>query len=346
MWRTRQLPNTIKIVDGLKVLAYGRVVVWEQGGRYQFDVYQILPAGLGELQAAFEALKAKLAKEGLFSIARKRPLPRYPRAIGIVTSKVGAAIYDFVWGFTERYPPAELYLIPVAVQGETAAPEIASAIELFNKLNIVDVIVVGRGGGSMEDLWAFNEEIVVRSIVNSSIPIVSAVGHEVDVSLSDLAADVRAPTPTAAASLVVPDRKELLEALSITRYRLKRALERVIQNWRDKIKSIKESYGFKRIGGRLIEERMRLEVISQRIDSILRNRLELLRQRLQNQREKLHTLSPSAVLDRGYCLICHQDNSLVRSAKELKIQEDIYLNFSQDKAKASVKEIYIDVPKY
>lgn len=341
MWRTRPEP-AFNLRDGLKVRVYGRVVVWEQGGRYQFDVYQVLPAGLGALQAAFEALKNKLAAEGLFSVSRKRPLPRFPNAIGIITSRTGAAIHDLAWGFANRFPPAKLYLVPVAVQGETAAREIAAAIALFNSLNLVDVLIIGRGGGALEDLWAFNEEIVVRAVVNSVVPVVSAVGHEVDVTLSDLAADVRAPTPTAAAAIVVPDRKELLEALQLSRYRLTRALERTLKNWRERIKSLSTGYGFRRAVGRVTEERMRLSALGQRIETAVKYRTERYRQRLDNQRERLRALSPTAVLERGYCLARRRDDSLARSAAELAPGEDLTLHFSCDRAKVEVLEIFLN----
>lgn len=335
MWRTRPDPG-FDLRDGLKVRAYGRVVVWEQGGRYQFDVLQLIPAGLGALQMAFEALKTRLAAEGLFDFSRKKPLPRFPQAIGIVTSRTGAALHDLAWGFATRYPPARLYLIPVAVQGEGAAAEIAAAIEHFNGMNLVDMMVIGRGGGSLEDLWAFNEEVVVRAIASSRIPVVSAVGHEIDISLSDLAADLRAPTPTAAAGLMVPDRIDLLATLGQTRQRMSRSLRRGIELWRERTARIRGGYGFRRALNRVNEERMRLTDLAARIEADNRRLLELWRQRLTGTRDRLTALSPSAVMERGFAVARRPDRTIIRSSAVLASGDPLELQFARGSAAVAV----------
>jgi len=339
MWRTRRAPG-IELTDGLSVRVYGKVTVWEQGGRYQFDVQSVLPVGLGDLQAAFEALKRKLAAEGLFDQARKKQLPRFPAAIGIVTSLTGAAIRDIVWGFNKRYPPADLYLIPVAVQGEGSAEQIAAAIESFNRLNFVDVIVIGRGGGSLEDLWAFNEEPVVRAVADSRLPIVSAVGHEVDVTLSDLAADLRAPTPTAASGLVVPDRDELKKNLNEWSGAFTRMLKRTISLWRERVQALIRGYGFRRVEGRIGEERMRLDELTRRMEFGLTRRFDDYTKQLESFRLQLSALSPDAVLKRGFCVAKRQDGVIVRRSDQVKVGEELNLKFSKGGSAAYVLEVW------
>jgi len=213
MWRSRNASLFFTPQDGIKVLAMGKVTVYEKRGYYQFDVIKMQPAGIGELQLAFEQLKNRLQEEGLFDEEIKKPLPQYPEKIGIVTSPTGAAIQDLLNILNRRSPGIEISLKPVKVQGEGAAPEIATAIDEFNEYGKVDVLIIGRGGGSLEDLWAFNEEVVARAIFRSNIPVISAVGHEIDFSISDFVADLRAPTHSAAAELAVLDRAELLNRI-------------------------------------------------------------------------------------------------------------------------------------
>ncbi|MCK5525880.1 MAG: exodeoxyribonuclease VII large subunit, partial [Candidatus Latescibacteria bacterium] len=208
--------------DGMKVRAYGRISVYERGGQYQLVVSELHPAGVGELQLAFEQLKERLAKEGLFDESRKRSLPRFPQRIGVVTSPTGAAIRDIAHGIGRRFPSAQVVLWPARVQGEGAAAQIAEGIEKLNAYGEVDVLIVGRGGGSLEDLWAFNEEEVARAIYASGIPVVSAVGHEIDFVIADFVADRRAPTPSAAAEMVVRDGAELMRGVTDLRGRAER----------------------------------------------------------------------------------------------------------------------------
>ncbi len=338
MWRTRSAPAAA-LQDGVQVRAFGRVTVWEQAGKYQFDVQNLMLAGIGSLQAAFELLKSKLAAEGLFDAARKKPLPRFPKRIGIVTSPTGAVIHDLAWGLTTRFPPAKLLLIPVAVQGSGAEIQIAGAIELFNRENLADVIIIGRGGGSLEDLWAFNEEIVVRAIARSKIPVVSAVGHEVDFTLSDLAADLRAPTPTGAAALVVPDRKELREWLDGRKASLTGQLARLLILWKERLAGITQSYSFKRLPGRINDERLRLDEISRRNELALNRILSARSANLSSMLGKIGALSPRSVLSRGYGIIRKHDGTLVRNSAELFLGERLDLLFAAGAAVAAVEEI-------
>lgn len=341
MWRTRTVPG-FTMTDGLLVRAYGRVTVYEVRGQYQLDVQSLLPAGMGSLQEAYEKLKHKLAAEGLFDVARKRPLPRFPRAIGIATSPTGAAIRDLIWGFSTRFPPAELFLFPVAVQGEGAAEEIAAAIEAFNRLGNVDVIVVGRGGGSLEDLWAFNEERLVRAVAASAIPVVSAVGHEIDLTLCDLAADLRAPTPTAAAALVVPDAADLKSSLTEKATGMRRAMTRLIIGWRDRLNGIARSYGLQQVTRRLGDDRLRLDELARRMDSDALRYLSHARQRVHAAGLRLTALSPQDVLARGFCIARRDDGEVVRSSRDIEPRLLLNLRFHRGGARADVLEVSHD----
>ncbi len=338
MWRTRTALSSI-FQDGVKVRAYGRVTVWEQAGKYQFDVQSLVLAGVGSLQAAFEVLKAKLGAEGLFDSSRKKPLPRFPKRIGIVTSPTGAVIHDLAWGLTTRFPPSKIYLIPVAVQGDGAADQIANAIDLFNRDDLVDVIIIGRGGGSLEDLWAFNEEVVVRAIARARIPIVSAVGHEVDFTLSDLAADLRAPTPTGAAALVVPDRKDLLETLEGRKTSLSSHLDRLLELWKERLVRITGSYSFKRLPGRINDERLKLDEIARRNELSLERNILSRRTSISSMTGQFSALSPKSVLSRGYGIVRNSKGFLVRNSSELEKGERLELVFAVGSATASIDEI-------
>jgi len=247
--------------DGSEVEAFGAVSVFEPRGRYQLIVEELRPAGVGALLLALEELKRRLQAEGLFDESRKRPLPRYPRRIGLVTSPVGAAVRDLVTGLRSRWPPIALVLAPVRVQGEGAAAEIAAAIERFGRYGAVDLLIVGRGGGSLEDLWAFNEEIVVRAIAASSIPVISAVGHEVDWTLSDLVADRRAATPSNAAEIAVRDCAEIVRGVRTLGFRMERVMAQTIAERRQRLAALIGQYGFRR-------QREVLGMWQQRVDEL------------------------------------------------------------------------------
>ncbi len=341
MWRTRQKP-IFDVKNGLRVKLFGRISVWEPGGRYQFDVQSMMHTGLGPLQEEFEELKRKLAAEGLFDQDRKKPLPRFPNTIGIATSQTGAAIRDMSWGFNNRYPPAKLFLLPVSVQGQGSAQEIAGAIDTFNQFNLVDVIIIGRGGGSLEDLWAFNEEVVVRAIDRSRIPIVSAVGHEIDFSLSDFAADVRAPTPTAAAGLVVPDRAELMTTLFERRNFITKNISRLISQKRERLHHLGQSYSFRRVISRISDERQRVDDLSHRLDDGLMRRFRQAKNNLNSMRNQLEALSPEAVMNRGFCIAKMKDGSIIRNADKINVGDCVNLRFKRGRASSVIEEVYAD----
>jgi exodeoxyribonuclease VII large subunit len=277
-------------------LCLGRVSIYDKQGKYQLYVQAMEPKGAGALQLAFEQLKAKLEKEGLFDEARKRPIPFLPRAIGIVTSQTGAAIRDMLNILRRRFPNVEIILNPVKVQGEGASTEIASAIKEFNEYGKVDVLIVGRGGGSIEDLWPFNEEIVARAIYNSKIPVVSAVGHEVDFTISDFVADLRAPTPSAAAELVVPEKDELRAIVAKNSKRLANGLLNMALQLRQRIDDLGSGLAV-RVGHMLQVSAGEVKTLSGR----------------------LRALSPLAVLERGYSITFNEsDGKIVKNAATLK----------------------------
>jgi exodeoxyribonuclease VII large subunit len=280
-------------------------------------VQQLQPAGIGELQLAFEQLKKRLQAEGLFDPGRKKEIPLYPERIGVVTSPTGAAIRDIVSVIWRRYPPVEILLYPVNVQGEGAAVEIAEAIKNFNDYGKTDVLIVGRGGGSLEDLWAFNEEVVARAIFSSRIPIVSAVGHEVDFSIADFVADRRAPTPSVAAEMVVPDRSELLGILAYYREMYKNHFIQKLNAYRDKISAFSKSYAFRRPEDILYQKIQRLDELWRIIQSAMEYAVERKKQRLENLQLQLRALNPEEVLRRGYS-ICYKDGQILKNVRDLK----------------------------
>jgi exodeoxyribonuclease VII large subunit len=282
--------------DGAQVLLRARVSLYEPRGDFQLIVDHLEPAGEGELRRRFEELKRRLAAEGLFDAARKRPLPALPRAVGVVTSPSGAALRDILHVLRRRFPAVPVVLYPVPVQGAAAAPRIAEAIATASQRAEVDVLIVGRGGGSLEDLWPFNEEVVVRAIVAASMPVVSAVGHEVDFTLADFAADLRAPTPSVAAELVVPDVAEWLRALADQRRRLAAAWRRRVATWREDLAWTRRRLLQLHPSVRLEREAQRLDELDGRLRAALRLAVATRAHRLAALRGDLHALSPAARL--------------------------------------------------
>lgn len=321
MWRSRAGNLVVAPEDGMKVIVRGAVTVYPPRGNYQIDCDQIQPVGVGELQLAFERLKKKLAAEGLFDQERKRPIPEYPERIGIVTSETGAALQDIRSVLERRFPSVEVILYPVRVQGVGAAAEIAAAIGEMNRYGGIDVLIVGRGGGSLEDLWPFNEEIVARAIYNSEIPIVSAVGHEVDFSIADFVADLRAPTPSAAAEMVVKDRSELIEVLSNIWYTIRHDVEEKVSTLRDSVNRLLSSYAFNRPKDLLRESSQRIDELERGLVVATNHLLRLADRHQLALGQRLEALSPKAVLMRGYTIV-RKRGTIVTSSNGLK-KDDI-----------------------
>lgn len=304
--------------DGMKVLCRGRVTVYEAGGQYQLYVDDMQPDGLGALNLAYEQLKEKLSKEGLFDADRKRPLPRYPRRIGVITSPTGAAVQDICRILGRRWPMAEIVFCPVLVQGDGAAPQLVEALARMNRIDKVDVIIMGRGGGSLEDLWAFNEEPVARAVASSQIPVISAVGHETDFTICDFAADLRASTPSAAAELAVPDQTEELLVLESARYTLQKYVESALAERRMELDSLTSSRSLQAPLEGVARRETELEHLSRRLAAGASLSLGKAREELSRLSGALHSLSPLEVLGRGYAIASDQEGAPIRSVSELE----------------------------
>lgn len=300
--------------DGMRVIARGRVSVYEQSGQYQLYVQDMQPDGLGALNLAFEQLKKRLTAEGLFDPERKKSLPKFPQSVGVVTSPTGAAVQDIRQILGRRYPLAQVVLCPVLVQGEGAAEQIAEAIRRFNRLRCADVLIVGRGGGSIEDLWAFNEEIVARAVAESEIPVISAVGHETDYTICDFAADLRAPTPSAAAELAVPDVRELLSSVSSAGIRMKQALS-------------------------LDLRRMQTDRLVERMVRQMKREVETGKMMLSQKSAALDALSPLRVLERGYAVALDPKGAALKNAADAVPGEPLTLLLSRGKLACRVEKI-------
>jgi exodeoxyribonuclease VII large subunit len=312
IWASTAARLKFRLQDGLAVTCRGGVEVYAPRGTYQLIVRQIEPQGEGALQLAFRQLHAKLAQEGLFDARHKQPLPAFPSHVAFVTSPTGAAIRDFLEVVKRRWPGLHVTVVPAKVQGAGATDDLVRGIALAHRLAPApDVLVVGRGGGSLEDLWSFNEEPLVRAVHGSRIPVVSAVGHEIDVTLCDLAADVRALTPTEAGELVTPSRDELLADLRQARDRLAAALRRRAASARQRLQSLADRRCFRRPFDAIYEWRRRLDELDARADVAIRRRMERARERLQFDAQRLEALSPLAVLTRGYSVTSRERDGLV-----------------------------------
>ncbi len=326
MWRSRVANLTFLPEDGMKVIARGSITVYPPRGNYQIDVEQIQPVGIGELQLAFERLKKKLAAEGLFDPAHKKPIPEFPECIGIITSETGAALQDIRSVLSRRHPSVEVILASVRVQGVSAAEEVAEAIEQMNRYGGIDVLIVGRGGGSLEDLWAFNEEKVARAIYASKIPIVSAVGHEIDFSIADFVADLRAPTPSAAAELIVRDRTELLEDIGNLCYTMRGAIDTQMLSFRERIASLLTSYSFNRPRDLVREFSQRVDEIDRSLSVSFNHIARTTHQRYDSLRYHLQALNPQGVLKRGYSIV-RKEGRIVSSARLLHRGDEAAIQF-------------------
>ncbi len=329
-----------QLEDGLEVIAQGRVTVYEPRGNYQIVVDYIEPKGLGALQLAFEQLKKKLEAEGLFDASRKKPLPLFPSKIGIITSSTGAAIRDLIHVLKRRCPTVQILLIPVSVQGEKAAPEIVAAIEEMNTLDGIEVMIVGRGGGSFEDLWAFNTESVVRAIANSKIPVISAVGHEIDVTLADYAADLRAATPSAAAELVMPIKEELQSLVSNFKQTLHNTLIYFLNTQQEKLRFYKSHLKHPQ---KILEESLqRVDESVERLAFAWKKEWEAFQAKVFALSQTLKALSPLAVLKRGYSITYLKEGEKLlplKSADELRPESFLEIWLAEGKITALTKGV-------
>ena len=325
--------------SGMGVLAYGSVSVYPRDGAYQLYCTGLSPEGMGDLHVAFEQLKDKLSKEGLFDREKKKPIPRIPKKIAVITSSAGAAVRDVIRILGERWPMAEVIILPVRVQGVEAPPEIAGAIRYANRHKVADVIITGRGGGSMEDLWAFNDERVARAIFDSVIPVISAVGHEPDVTISDYAADLRAATPSNGAELAVPDVNEIREVLLGYEMRAGQAAGKKLSDIRGRLADLASRRVMESPTGYIDTRRMELDFIQNRFAASGMKYVSGRRQAFVKYAAALDALSPLKVLKRGYAAASLEDGVIVKSVKQIEVGDELELRLSDGRAKCHVNDI-------
>lgn len=324
IWRATLQRLRFELQDGLEVTISGKLDVYTRRGEYSLVASSIEPLGLGGLQLAFQQMYDRLEREGLFDAERKRELPRYPRRIAVVTSPTGAAIRDIITTVRRRNRLVEILVWPAKVQGEGSAQEVAHAINRVNALNAtlgIDVLIVGRGGGSLEDLWAFNEEPVARAIFASRIPVVSAVGHEVDTTIADLVADLRAPTPTAAAEIVVPELAAMGELTAELELRLSRGLRHTIELWGERLATLRSRLGAMGPLNQVRREQQRLDYLWEGLQRTMRNRMAQGRELVGGLGMQLNALSPLAVLKRGYSITRNDQGRVLKDSAEVKAGE-------------------------
>ena len=338
MFKGNALRLRFRPENGMKIIAMGKVSVFPRDGAYQLYCTAMALDGIGDLYAAFEQLKKKLAAQGLFDPAHKKPIPKFPGTIGIITSAAGAAVHDMLRILNKRYPLTKVRLLPVRVQGAEAPGEIAAAIRYANFHRLADLLIVGRGGGSIEDLWAFNEEIVAQAIYESEIPVISAVGHEPDVTISDYVADLRAATPSNAAELAVPDREALVQALDAMASSMANALTRQIKAHRQHLSVLSKSPALQSPTGYLEQKQRQLEMLKNRLTAGENQIIARNNQRFVALTAKLDAMSPLKVLTRGYSMAQNERGEVIRSVAQVERGERIGIRFSDGRIFATVMD--------
>lgn len=325
--------------NGMKVIAMGKISVYPRDGAYQLYCTNMAMDGVGDLYAAFEQLKKKLAAQGLFDPSHKMEIPKYPGTIGIITSSAGAAVHDMLRILRKRYPLTKVRLLPVRVQGAEAPAEIAAAIDYANYHSLADLLIVGRGGGSIEDLWAFNDEGVAHAIFRSRIPVISAVGHEPDVTISDFVADLRAATPSNAAELAVPDQDALRQNLDSVSSVLANLMQRQLKNARKQLTILSQSPSLQSPDQYLLQKRKNLDLLNGRMQAAQNSSIHVHKQRFIAATAKLDAMSPLKVLTRGYAMAQTEDGNLLRSVSQVQLGSNVALRLSDGTLKATVTKI-------
>ena len=339
MFRSSAVRIKFRPENGMRIIAMGKISVFLRDGAYQLYCSAMALDGVGDLHTAFEQLKAKLAQQGLFDPSHKKTLPRYPARIGIITSSAGAAVHDMLRILRKRYPLTQVKILPVRVQGEEAPGEIASAIAYANHFKLADLLIVGRGGGSIEDLWAFNDEQVARSIFDSEIPIISAVGHEPDVTISDFVADLRAATPSNGAELAVPDQDALRQSLDATLSAMAASVEKQVKNAKRQLDMLSASAVLKSPDAYILQKCKSLELLTSRLRGAGDKLLSNYKHRFISNAAKLDALSPLKVLYRGYAMVQTDDGNAVRSAKGIAVGDNVKVFLSDGSFKANVTDV-------
>jgi len=325
--------------NGMGVTAVGRVTVFPRDGAYQLYCTDLLPEGMGDLHIAFEQLKDKLSREGLFDAVHKKPLPRYPSRIAIITSSAGAAVRDIIRVLGKRWPMAEVVLLPVRVQGAEAPPEIVGALRYANKYKVGDLIITGRGGGSIEDLWAFNDERVARAIFESEIPVISAVGHEPDVTIADYVADLRAATPSNAAELAVPDRSEMSDALASMSVRLMQATKKKLSEKRARLNDLASRRVLQNPTAYIDQKRLELDSVQNKIMSRYERLLSAKKHGYIRLAASLDALSPLKVLGRGYSITTTDSGQTLSDARDVSVGDRLHVSLSQGGLRCTVDDV-------
>lgn len=327
-----------RVCDGMQVIIRGRTSVYEKDGQYQFYSEEMYSAGEGDISLAFEQTKAKLAAEGLFDAENKRKLPDFPKRIVVITSDTGAAIQDILNITSRRYPICDIIVCPVLVQGELAVRDMVDTLSRIKKLSDIDLIIIGRGGGSVEDLWAFNSELLARKIYESAVPVISAVGHETDFTICDFVADLRAPTPSAAAEIAVPDSAEILQSLAYTRSRLTAVLKRRYEFDKTRFETLKNSSALRNPKVMLQKHFQQLDHTVEQLQNVIDKRLELCKNKFLNLTSRFESVNPIKVMARGFA-VAQKDGKVIRSATELVLGDAISVTFAKDNIKCLVEEI-------
>lgn len=339
MFKTNAARLRFRPENGMKVIALGRITVYPRDGAYQLYCSALSMDGIGDLYAAFEQLKMKLAAQGLFAPEHKKPLPPYPGTIGIVTSSAGAAVHDMLRILNKRYPLTQVRLLPVRVQGAEAPGEIAAAIRYANHYHLADLLIVGRGGGSIEDLWAFNDERVAYAIYESQIPVISAVGHEPDVTISDYVADLRAATPSNAAELAVPDQAALMQNLDAAASAMASALSVRLRHARQRLNVLAQSPALVSPTGYLEQRKQSLEHLKARMIAAQTQQIQRKRQRFIGETAKLEAMSPLKVLTRGYSIVSSDDGTVLHSIQQTASGKEIHVKLSDGSLRATVTDV-------
>ncbi len=320
-----------KPAEGMKVICRGRVTLYEPTGQYQYYIEDMQPDGLGALYQAYEQLKIKLQKKGLFDVSHKKPVPEFPKNIGVITSPTGAAIQDIRNILTRRYPSVNIVLCPVLVQGENSAPQLVNAVNLLNEYEVCDTIIIGRGGGSIEDLWAFNDEELAYAIYNSKIPVISAVGHETDFTICDFVSDLRAPTPSAAAELAVPDREELISYYDGQRQYLSSLIDMRLNDCRAVMQeNVSKLLSLSPVN-RLDRIYAETHVLLNKINTTINYKFENTMQDFKFSAEKIETLNPVSIMNRGYSVVTDENKKTVTSVKQVKSGDVLTINVTDGK---------------
>lgn len=335
MFRTYTSSLKFMPENGMKVLAGGYISIYEKTGQYQLYITSLQPFGKGALYLAYEQLKARLEKSGVFDKKYKKPIPEYPKCVAVITSPTGAAVRDIINVSSRRNPNVEIVVVPVLVQGENAAEDIANAIDMVNRWGKADTIIAGRGGGSIEDLWAFNEEIVARAIFNSKIPVISAVGHETDYTIADFISDLRAPTPSAAAEIAVPENKSLsLRTIELTNH-LNKSIINIISDCKYELRILRKSKAFELFSNKIYDNQLYNEDLYLRLYKAINNIISTDELKLRNLTDNLENKSPLNILKKGYSLV-YKSNNILKSSKDVNIGDNITIKLNDGNINAKV----------